>query len=44
MEGRILQVPPLYSAIRKQGKRLYEYAREGKTPEEVEVKPREVEM
>ncbi|MYL33188.1 tRNA pseudouridine(55) synthase TruB [Pontibacillus yanchengensis] len=28
-EGTITQVPPLYSAVRVQGKRLYEYAREG---------------
>jgi tRNA pseudouridine55 synthase len=28
-----MQRPPLYSAIHQQGKRLYELAREGKTPE-----------
>ena len=28
--GQIMQRPPLYSALRMQGKRLYEYAREGK--------------
>lgn len=28
--GRIEQVPPMYSAIRKDGKRLYELARQGK--------------
>jgi tRNA pseudouridine55 synthase len=28
--GDILQVPPMYAAIRHQGKRLYEIAREGK--------------
>ncbi|KGP74031.1 tRNA pseudouridine(55) synthase TruB [Pontibacillus yanchengensis] len=28
-EGTITQIPPLYSAVRVQGKRLYEYAREG---------------
>ncbi len=27
--GEIVQVPPMYSAIRVDGKRLYEYAREG---------------
>jgi len=35
--GEIEQLPPVFSAIRKEGKRLYEFAREGKT---VEVKPR----
>lgn len=35
--GEIKQYPPVFSALRKDGKRLYEYAREG---EEVEVKPR----
>lgn len=29
--GRIEQVPPMYSALKKDGKRLYELAREGKT-------------
>ena len=28
--GKIMQMPPIYSALRIQGKRLYEYAREGK--------------
>lgn len=31
--GNIPQVPPLYSAIQKQGKRAYELAREGKSPD-----------
>jgi tRNA pseudouridine55 synthase len=39
--GKIRQVPPVYSAIKKDGKRLYEYARSG---ESVEVKAREVEI
>lgn len=29
-EGDIMQVPPMYSAIKKDGKRLYDLAREGK--------------
>jgi tRNA pseudouridine55 synthase len=29
LTGNILQVPPMYSAVRKDGKRLYEYARKG---------------
>ena len=32
-EGVIEQIPPAYSAVRIDGKRLYEYARSGKTPE-----------
>ena len=31
--GEISQVPPMYSAVRVNGKRLYELAREGKTVE-----------
>ncbi len=37
--GNIEQLPPIYSAIKVKGKKLYEYAREGK---EVEIKPRKV--
>ena len=37
--GEILQMPPIYSAIKVNGKKLYEYARNG---EEVEIKPRKV--
>ena len=39
--GEIEQTPPVFSALKKDGKRLYEYAREGK---EVEVKKRKVEI
>jgi len=35
------QVPPIYSAIKVNGKKLYEYARQGK---QVEVKAREIEI
>lgn len=38
-KGRITQIPPKYSALKVNGKKLYEYAREGKS---VVVKPREV--
>lgn len=38
-EGAILQIPPIYSAIKINGKKLYEYARNG---EEVEIEPRKV--
>ncbi|KAL8735963.1 MAG: hypothetical protein Q9166_000525 [cf. Caloplaca sp. 2 TL-2023] len=38
--GSIVQRPPLYSALRMDGKRLYEYAREGKEiPREIEERP-----
>ncbi|MFV8281029.1 tRNA pseudouridine(55) synthase TruB [Christiangramia marina] len=39
--GKIEQTPPVFSALKKDGKRLYEYAREG---EHVEVKKREIEI
>ena len=42
-KGKIMQRPPIYSALRVQGKRLYEYAREGKKiPKEIEERPVEV--
>ena len=37
--GEIQQLPPIYSAIKINGKKLYEYARKG---EEVKIQPREV--
>ena len=37
--GEINQLPPIYSAIKKEGKALYELARRG---EEVELKPRKI--
>lgn len=39
--GKSEQIPPMYSAVKIDGKKLYEYAREGK---EVTVKPREIEI
>lgn len=39
--GRYMQTPPMHSALRIDGKRLYELAREGR---KVERKPREVEI
>ena len=38
-EGRILQQPPMFSALKHKGKALYKYAREGI---EIERKPREI--
>ncbi|KAI9831331.1 MAG: hypothetical protein M1819_005105 [Sarea resinae] len=41
--GKIMQRPPIFSALRVQGKRLYEYAREGKeVPVEIQERPVEV--
>nr|PZN05282.1 MAG: tRNA pseudouridine(55) synthase TruB [Bacillota bacterium] len=39
--GKIQQIPPMYSAVRHKGKKLYELARQGIT---VERKPRTVEI
>lgn len=39
--GEITQIPPMYSAIKVNGKKLYEYARKGQT---VEVPPRNIKI
>ena len=39
--GKILQIPPMYSAVQVNGQRLYDLARQGI---EVERKPREIEV
>ena len=39
--GSIMQQPPVFSALKKDGKRLYEFAREGK---EVDIPSREVQV
>lgn len=41
MIGRKKQIPPMYSAIKVNGKKLYEYARKGKS---IEIQPREIEI
>lgn len=38
-EGRIMQVPPVFSAVKVDGKRAYKYARNGK---ELELKPKPI--
>ncbi|KAF4982259.1 hypothetical protein FDECE_17554 [Fusarium decemcellulare] len=43
MKGRQIQIPPLYSALKMNGKPLYEYAREGR-PIPREIEGREVEV
>ena len=39
--GKQTQVPPIYSAIKVKGKKLYEYARKG---EKIEIEPRNIEI
>ena len=39
--GKQEQIPPIYSAIKVNGKKLYEYARKG---QDVEIKPRQIEI
>jgi len=39
--GKQKQIPPIYSAIKIDGKKLYEYARKGQT---VDIKPRDIEI
>ena len=39
--GKQEQIPPMYSAIKVKGKKLYEYARKGI---QVEIKPRQIEI
>ena len=39
--GKQEQIPPMYSAIKKNGKKLYEYARAG---EKVDIEPRKIEI
>ena len=44
LRGNILQIPPIYSAIQVNGKRLYELARKGIKDSDIEIKSREVEV
>lgn len=39
--GKSKQIPPMYSAIKVNGKKLYEYARKGQT---VDIEPRNIEI
>ena len=41
LKGKQKQIPPIYSAIKVKGKKLYEYARKG---ESIEIEPREIEI
>ena len=40
-EGKIMQKPPIFSALKREGKRLYKHAREGT---KIEINAREVEI
>lgn len=40
-KGKQKQIPPIYSAIKVNGKKLYEYARKG---ENIEIEPRKIEI
>lgn len=42
--GELSQTPPIFSALKKQGKKLYELAREGADESEVEIPTRQVEI
>ncbi len=42
--GRITQTPPIYSAVKKDGKKLYDLARAGQGEDEVEIPTREVDI
>ena len=42
-QGELLQTPPLYSALRRNGKRLYEHARDG-TASDIILEPRPVKV
>jgi tRNA pseudouridine55 synthase len=42
--GKIMQVPPIFSALKKDGKALYKSAREGVSADDIEIEPREVEV
>jgi tRNA pseudouridine55 synthase len=44
LRGNILQIPPIYSAIQVNGKRLYELARKGVKDSDIVIKSREVEI
>jgi len=42
--GTISQTPPMYSAIKRDGKKLYELAREGADEAELDIQPRQIEI
>lgn len=42
--GKTMQIPPIFSAIRKNGKKLYQSAREGVSVDDIEIEARQVEV
>lgn len=40
--GTIQQIPPIFSALKRDGKKLYELGRQGQTAEDIKIEPREV--
>jgi len=42
--GTIMQVPPIFSAIKKEGKRLYKLGQKGVSADDIVIEPREVEI
>uniref|UniRef100_A0A7R9WF28 tRNA pseudouridine(55) synthase n=1 Tax=Pseudictyota dubia TaxID=2749911 RepID=A0A7R9WF28_9STRA len=40
--GKIQQIPPVFSALKRDGKKLYELGRKGQTAEDLKIEPREV--
>ena len=42
--GTIMQVPPIFSAIRKEGKRLYKLGQKGVSADDIVIEAREVEI
>lgn len=40
--GKIQQIPPVFSALKRDGKKLYELGRKGQTAEDLKIQPREV--
>eukprot|EP00531_Pseudo-nitzschia_arenysensis_P019303 CAMPEP_0116134612 /NCGR_PEP_ID=MMETSP0329-20121206/10745_1 /TAXON_ID=697910 /ORGANISM="Pseudo-nitzschia arenysensis, Strain B593" /LENGTH=327 /DNA_ID=CAMNT_0003629347 /DNA_START=115 /DNA_END=1098 /DNA_ORIENTATION=- len=40
--GKIQQIPPIFSALKRDGKKLYELGRKGQTAEDLKIEPREV--
>jgi tRNA pseudouridine55 synthase len=43
-QGSISQIPPIFSAIRKNGKKLYKAARQGVSADDLDIEPRTVEI
>lgn len=42
--GKIAQLPPIFSAVKVDGKRLYQHARKGRTSEDVKIEARPIEI